>query len=153
NFEYYIQGISPAVAKVLEKIDGERLAVAKALGIRTVSAREWLYLTYDSPGSDLFSAIKATTGYFGIMAPASIDHRYIWEDVPMSLVPMSSIGSMLGVSTPTIDMIIDLAELMTGADYRNSGRTVRTLGIEGMGIEEIHRLVTEGEAEKREEAS
>jgi len=92
NFEYYIQGMSPAVARVLERIDDERLAVARALGIRTVSAREWLYLTYDSPGENLCSAIKATTGYFGIKAPATINHRYIWEDVPMSLVPMSSIA-------------------------------------------------------------
>jgi len=145
NFEYYIQGMSPAVARVMEKIDEERLAVARALGIRTVSAREWLYLTYDSPGENLCQAIKATTGYFGIKAPATIDHRYIWEDVPMSLVPMSSIGAMLKIPTPTIDMIITLAEMMNAADYRAGGRTVKTLGIEGMGVEQIHRLVTEGD--------
>ncbi|MFA5852301.1 MAG: NAD/NADP octopine/nopaline dehydrogenase family protein [Spirochaetales bacterium] len=146
NFEYYIQGMSPAVARVLERIDDERLAVARALGIRTVSAREWLYLTYDSPGENLCSAIKATTGYFGIKAPATINHRYIWEDVPMSLVPMSSIGEMLGIPTPTIDMVIKLAELMNGADYRAIGRTVETLGIKGMSVEQIHKLVTEGDA-------
>ena len=146
NFEYYIQGMSPAVARVLERIDDERLAVARALGIRTVSAREWLYLTYDSPGENLCSAIKATTGYVGIKAPATINHRYIWEDVPMSLVPMSSIGEMLGIPTPTIDMVIKLAELMNGTDYRAIGRTVETLGIRGMNVEQIHRLVTEGDA-------
>ncbi|HWR12044.1 MAG TPA: NAD/NADP octopine/nopaline dehydrogenase family protein [Rectinemataceae bacterium] len=145
NFEYYIQGMSPAVAKVLERIDDERLAVSRALGIRTVSAREWLYLTYDSPGDTLCAAIKATTGYFGIKAPATISHRYIWEDVPMSLVPMSSIGAMLGIPTPTIDMIITLAEIMNGCDYRAVGRTVESLGIGGMNVEQIHRLVTEGD--------
>jgi opine dehydrogenase len=145
NFEYYLQGISPAVARVLQKIDDERLAVARALGIRTVSAREWLYLTYDSSGDNLCSAIKATTGYAGIKAPSTISHRYIWEDVPMSLVPMSSLGAMLGIPTPTIDMIITLAEMMNDTDYRAGGRTVDTLGIKGMNVEQIHRLVTEGE--------
>ncbi|HWP69322.1 MAG TPA: NAD/NADP octopine/nopaline dehydrogenase family protein, partial [Rectinemataceae bacterium] len=144
NFEYYLQGISPAVARVLQKIDDERLAVARALGIRTVSAREWLYLTYDSPGADLCSAIRATTGYAGIKAPPTINHRYIWEDVPMSLVPMSSIGGMLGIPTPTIDLVISLAETMNDTDYRAGGRTVETLGIKGMSVEQIHRLVTEG---------
>ncbi|MCX7026151.1 MAG: NAD/NADP octopine/nopaline dehydrogenase family protein [Spirochaetes bacterium] len=144
DFEYYLQGISPSVARVLQKIDDERLAVARALGIRTVSAREWLYLTYDSPGEDLCSAIRATTGYAGIKAPATINHRYVWEDVPMSLVPMSSIGEMLSVGTPTIDMIIDLAGMMNATDYRACGRTVETLGIKGMSVERIHRLVTEG---------
>jgi opine dehydrogenase len=146
NFEYYIQGISPSVAKVLQSVDDERLAVARALGIRTVSAREWLYLTYDSPGEDLFSAIKATSGYVGIKAPSTINHRYIWEDVPMSLVPLSSIGEMLGIPTPTIDMIITMAEMMLGTNYRAVGRTVETLGIKGMSVEGIHRLVTEGKA-------
>jgi opine dehydrogenase len=149
DFEYYLQGISPAVAKVLERVDEERLAVAGALGIRTVSAREWLYLAYDSRGDDLCSAIRDTSGYAGIKAPATIDHRYVWEDVPMSLVPMSSIGAMLGVPTPTIDMVIDLARIMSGKDFRAAGRTVATLGIEGMSVEQIHRLVMEGEAERR----
>jgi len=146
NFEYYLQGISPSVARVLQKIDDERLAVARALGIRTVSAREWLYLTYDSPGEDLCSAIRATAGYAGIKAPPTINHRYIWEDVPMSLVPMSSIGGMLGIPTPTIDLVISLAETMNNTDYRAGGRTVETLGIQGMSVEQIHRLVTEGSA-------
>lgn len=144
DFEYYIQGISPSVAKVLQKIDDERLALARALGIRTVSAREWLYLSYDSSGDTLYEAIRATNSYRGIRAPSSINHRYIWEDVPMSLVPMSSIGAMLDIPTPTIDLIIKLAEDMLETDYRSSGRTVETLGIKGMNIENIHRLVTEG---------
>lgn len=144
DFEYYLQGISPSVSRVLQAIDDERLALARALGIRTVSAREWLYLTYDAVGADLCSAIQATTSYAGIKAPRTIDHRYIWEDVPMSLVPMASIAAMYGVPTPAIDFTIDLANLMHGKDYRAGGRTVRTLGIEGLSVEELHRLVTEG---------
>jgi len=144
DFEYYLQGISPSVAKVLQAIDDERLALARALGIRTVSAREWLYLTYDASGADLCSAIRATTSYAGIKAPRTIDHRYVWEDVPMSLVPMASMAQMYKVDTPAIDLTIDLANLMHGCDYRANGRTVRTLGIEGLSVEDLHRLVTEG---------
>ncbi len=146
NFEYYIQGVSPGVAEVLQRVDDERLAVARALGIRTVSAREWLYLTYDSPGDTLCEAIKATSGYSGIKAPSTIQHRYVWEDVPMSLVPLASLGQMLGVATPAIDLVIDLAEMMNDADYRSGGRTVKTLGIDGMSVEQIHKLVADGGA-------
>jgi opine dehydrogenase len=144
DFEYYLQGISPSVARVLQTIDDERLALARALGIRTVSAREWLYLTYDSVGDDLYTAIRSTVAYAGLKAPRSIDHRYIWEDVPMSLVPMASMAAMYGIETPAINLIIDLANLMLGQDYRANGRTVHSLGIEGMSVEELHRLVTEG---------
>jgi opine dehydrogenase len=62
----------------------------------------------------------------------------------MSLVPMASIAANYGIETPAINLIIDLANLMLGQDYRANGRTVRSLGIEGMSVEELHRLVTEG---------
>lgn len=62
----------------------------------------------------------------------------------MSLVPMASIGGMLSVPTPAIDLVIDLAQMVSEQDYRSSGRTVRSLGIEGMSVEQIHKLVTDG---------
>ena len=51
DFEYYLQGITPSVAKVLERVDEERLAVARGLGVRSMSKREWLYLSYRFDGS------------------------------------------------------------------------------------------------------
>jgi opine dehydrogenase len=145
DFDYYIQGITPSIAKLLQTLDEERLAVARALGIRSVSAREWLYLSYDSPGTDLYEAIQNTTGYVGIKAPPCIEHRYITEDVPMSLVPISSIGSMLGIPTPAIDMVIQLGSLLLGRDLRSVGRTVESLGIAGLSVKQIHSLVYDPE--------
>jgi opine dehydrogenase len=141
DFDYYLQGITPSVAKLLERIDSERLAVASAVGVRSVSAREWLYLSYDSPGKDLFEAIKNTGSYRGIKAPPSIDHRYISEDVPMSLVPLSSLGSALGVPTPAIDMIIRLGSILHSTDYRAVGRTVESLGLAGLSVKQIRQMV------------
>ncbi len=147
DFDYYLQGITPSIAKVLERVDEERLAVARALGVRSMSAREWLYLSYDSPGGTLYEAIGNTEAYRGIKAPATIAHRYVFEDLPMSLVPMASLGAMLGVPTPTIDMVIDLGSLMHGVDYRARGRTVESMGLAGLSVREIHRIVTEEEGE------
>ncbi|MDI6808569.1 MAG: NAD/NADP octopine/nopaline dehydrogenase family protein [Candidatus Eisenbacteria bacterium] len=141
NFDYYTQGITPSVAKLLEKIDQERTAVASSLGIGTVSAREWLYLSYDSSGRDLFEAIQNTKSYRGIKAPQNIFHRYVFEDVPMSLVPLASIGAMFGVHTPTIHMIIELASIMHGRDYWSEGRTVEKLGLAGRSVQEIRQMV------------
>jgi opine dehydrogenase len=145
DFDYYIDGITPSVAIILQRMDDERLAVARSLGVRSLSAREWLYLTYDSPGKDLYEAIRNTESYKGIKAPPTIAHRYIYEDVPMSLVPISSIGAMLGVRTSTIDMIIDLGSLLHARDYRAEGRTVDKLGLGGLSLKEIHRLVFDPE--------
>ncbi|MBI4582184.1 MAG: NAD/NADP octopine/nopaline dehydrogenase family protein [Planctomycetes bacterium] len=141
DFEYYIEGVTPAVARVLEAIDEERVAVAAALGIRANTAREWLYLAYDAAGKTLHDAMKANAGYFGIRAPRRIEHRYITEDVPASLVPIASIGEMLNVPTPTIRSIIRLASVMHGVDYWAQGRTVERLGIQGMSVKDIRFLV------------
>jgi opine dehydrogenase len=141
QFQYYVEGVTPAVARILEAIDGERVRVAEALGIRAQTAREWLYMAYDSAGSTLHAAMQANPGYRGISAPATIHHRYITEDVPTSLVPIASIGGMLGVDTPVIRAMIDLAGAMHGRDYWKTGRTVERLGIQGMSVKEIRFLV------------
>ena len=129
------------MAKILEAIDKERVAVAEKLGIRLLSAREWLYLTYDASGKNLYEAIQESSGYKGINAPSNINHRYIFEDVPMSLVPLYSIGQMLGLNMPTIKSIIDFACIMHDKDYFKIGRTVESLGLSGMSVKDIRQLV------------
>lgn len=145
DFEYYIQGASMSVAQVLEKLDKERLEVAAALGIKVMSAKAWLYTAYSATGKDLHEAIQDNPGYLGIKAPDRLHHRYVDEDVPMSLVPLASIGDMLKVETPTIKSIIRLASIMRGIDFWEIGRTVEKLGIKGMSIKEIRLLAVTGE--------
>ncbi len=141
DFDFYLGGVTPSVARVLERLDKERVAVAAGLGIHTVSARDWLYLTYDSSGRDLYEAIQSTISYRGIRAPQNIMHRYVTEDVPMSLVPLASLGNMLGVPMPTPEMLINLATVMHGKDYWSEGRTVERMGIAGMSVKAIRQLV------------
>ena len=144
DFEYYVDGITPSVAKLLEQIDKERVAVGAAMGFNCMTAREWLYVAYDAAGQTLHDAIHANWGYYGLKAPPHVHHRYITEDVPMSLVPIASIGDMLGSPCPTICGIVHMANLMHGCDYWETGRTPEKLGLSGLGLQEIRRLVLEG---------
>ncbi len=145
DFEYYVQGASESIAQVLEKLDKERLEVAAALGIKVMSAKAWLYTAYSATGKDLREAIYDNPGYRGIRAPERLHHRYVDEDVPMSLVPLASLGRMLKVATPTIDAIIHLASIMRGVNFWERGRTVDKLGIKGMSIKEIRLMAVTGE--------
>lgn len=145
DFEYYVQGASRSVTRVLEWVDKERLDVAAALGIRSMSARTWLYTAYSATGKDLYEAMHDNPGYVGIKAPDRLHHRYIDEDVPMSLVPIASIGDMLKVETPTIKAIIHLASLMRGVDFWRKGRTVDSLGLRGMSVKDIRLFAVTGE--------
>jgi len=143
-FEYYLEGASPSVTFILEALDKERIAVGAALGIGCHSAREWLYLAYGAAGDSLYEAIQANPGYGGIKAPNRLEHRYITEDVPMSLVPIASIGDLLGAQVPTIKAVIHLASLLHERDYWAEGRTVEKLGLAGMNVAQIRRVVVEG---------
>ena len=145
EFEYYVDGITPSVARVLETLDAERVAVGAALGFRCVSAREWLYMAYDAAGKTLFDAIRANAGYYGIKAPPHLDHRYLWEDVPMSLVPIASMGRLLDVPCPAIETVINLAGLLHDCDYWQTGRTADSMGLSGLNLRQIRQLVLEGE--------
>ncbi|MHB0912235.1 MAG: NAD/NADP octopine/nopaline dehydrogenase family protein [Armatimonadota bacterium] len=148
DFDYYTEGITPSVALILEKLDAERVAVAESLGFRAMTAREWLYIAYDAAGRTLHEAMRANRGYDGIKAPKSLFTRYINEDIPMSLVPIASLGRLVEVPTPTIDSIILLGSILHGADFWETGRTVEKLGLAGKSLKEIRQFVLNGEAEK-----
>jgi len=144
-FEYYRDGISPSVAQIIQRMDDERIAVARALNVRCISALEWMKVSYGVEAGDLYSAIQQNEAYKGITAPAVANSRYIFEDVPCSLVPLSALGRLAGVATPTIDSIINLASVMTGTDYRAEGRTISKLGIDDMSMYEIYNYVYFGD--------
>jgi len=144
DFEFYHEGISEKVATVIERIDEERIAVAAALGIRVLSAKEWIYIAYSIHGSDLYEAIQNNPAYKNIIAPRNLNHRYITEDIPMSLVPISSLGDHLKVETNTMKSIIQLASVIHGTDYFKEGRTVSSIGINGLSVKEILKLALEG---------
>lgn len=145
DFLYYIDGITPTVAKIIESVDFERMQIAGMLGTEVVSLRDWLGYTYSAFGDSVCEALANVKGYWDIKAPVNMDTRYIFEDVPQSLVPMSDMGRYLGIKTPTIDSIIHLASVMHNRNYYKLGRKVKDMGLEGMTLEEIKGYVIDGE--------
>ena len=147
DFQFYIDGVTPSVARLLEVLDRERVTVASALGIRAQTAMDWLKMAYTTSGDDLHEAIHNQPGYYGIKAPNTLNHRYIFEDVPMSLVPIASLAQRYGVSVRGMESIIRMACIIHRTDYWRRGRTVRKLGIDRLSVTELTEDVTEGHRE------
>lgn len=145
DFEFYMNGVTPATARVLEALDRERVTVAASLGIRAQTAQEWLYRAYNAEGATLHEAMHANQGYAGIKAPSQLQHRYIFEEIPCSLIPISEFGRQYGVETATMQSIIQLAQIVHGKDYWREGRTLDRMGIRGMSVRELQRYVDSGE--------
>ncbi len=141
DFQFYLDGVTPAVARIMEATDRERVRIGQALEIEVLTALDWLKLAYEATGANLFEAIHNQPGYRGIKAPTTINHRYINEDIPMSLVPMASMGKACGFRVRGMESIIRLACIARQTDYWKIGRTVENLGLAGMSKEEMLAMV------------
>lgn len=140
-FDYYSDGVTPSIAKVVEKADQERLAVAKALGVVVPTIQEWYYECYGAEGNNLYDIIQNVNAYKGIKGPVTLDTRYLFEDIATGLVPLSSLGRAVGVSTPTMDAVIELSNSLLGRNFWEEGRSLENLGLEGLNPEQIRELV------------
>ena len=144
GFQFYVDGVTRSTARVLRVLDRERVTVAAALGVHARPALRWLKDAYSAEGPTLYEAIQANPGYQGIKAPRSLRHRYIFEDVPFSLVPLISLGKQFGVETWATDAVVRLACVLHGTNYYERGRTVEEMGLKGLRVCEVTRYVEEG---------
>jgi opine dehydrogenase len=145
NFQFYIEGVTQSVARVLEEVDKERVEVAHILRCKNVlTAIEWLTMAYNVVEGNLFDAIHSNPGYVGIMAPRMTNVRYITEDVPMSLVPIAEFGRIFGVKTTATDALIDLANVIFKIDFRKTGRNLVRLRMENLTLDEIRNVFIDG---------
>jgi len=145
NFMFYWEGMTESVCRVMEKMDEERMKVAEKLGLKPVSTLDRLRQFYrgEKVGKDLHDFLTSSRvhGGHGPDAPEDLYHRYLSEDVPYGLVPVSSFGRLVNVPTPTIDSIILLTSTMNKTDYFKEGRTLNRMGLSGRSLSDISKLV------------
>lgn len=137
--------VTPAVGRVMESLDRERIAVSRAFGNFAIPFLLTLRFRYDAVGETLCDALAAVPAYRVQMAPENMKHRYITEEVPFGMVPVSELGRLLGIPTPGFDAVIHLASLANGTDYRATGRHLESLGLAGMSPDELLSFVAPGE--------
>ncbi len=149
DYLFYYEGTTPSIGRVIDAIDKERVAVAKGLGFDTPTFVELFYKV----GYTSENALKAGTAYQALQesppnrwvkGPKSLDNRYVHEDVGYGLVPLSGLGDVVGVRTPTMKSLIHLATVMNGIDYSVQGRTLSKLGLSDVPLEQINQFLYEG---------
>jgi len=141
KFEFYYAGMTPAVCRLIEATDRERLAVARAYGLDLVSTAQTFRNQYGVEGETLYDVLQANPAFAGF-APKSLHHRFLTEDTPYSMVPMAALGRLAGVPTPIMDALIALLGELLGEDYAVTGQTAERMGLAGMTPEAIRNLVS-----------
>lgn len=142
DFNFYGDGITPAVEAVMRSLDGERVAVARAFGVDVPDLAETMASigTADPDAAHagrLGDAIRGGAANASIKAPPRLDHRYLHEDVPYGLVPLAALGRVARVPTPVTDSLVRLAETVAGREYEIDGLNEDVLGINGAGIDDV----------------
>jgi len=137
EFLFYANAISPLVASVLERMDAERVSVAKALGITVPDAFTWMHERYGSKGDSLYERIHSTKAYANVFAPTDIDTRYVYEDILTGCVPVSCLGKALGVETKIIDSVIQFATTVYDYDFHAEGTNEKKVDFRAL-IENAH---------------
>jgi opine dehydrogenase len=142
DFYFYEEGVTPAVGRLLRAIDQERIAIGRRLGIEVIPEPEigqrqgyMKEATYDR-------GYATAPGFRGIRAQKSLNHRYMHEDVGYGLVFWQTLGEQIGVKTPHIAAVIQLASALMGRDYLSEApRTMETLGLSTYSAGELGRLL------------
>lgn len=129
KFKYYKEGITPTIADLIERLDLERLEIARQLGYDLESIVHWMKRNYNTVGNGLYEHLQSNMYYKNIAAPSSIYNRYIEEDIPYGLVPLESTASKLGIKVPVTTEVISFAGMVMNCDYRKQGRQCRLTDI------------------------
>jgi opine dehydrogenase len=157
EFYLYREGMTPAVARVYEAMEQERLAILDRLGLKLHH-----YAGLDARGYNLGETLEecherilntSMDAAFGaesievgikMKGPTLMQDRYVTEDVPYGLVLLATLGWLLDVPTPITDAVVNLCGAINRADYWAEGRGVDELGLGGMSVEQIEAFLETG---------
>jgi opine dehydrogenase len=126
EFWFYDEGVTPAVCRVIEQVDAERLAVGKALGYDLLPVADGFHAAGFGPKGDLWSVINGSRMLTALRAPGSLETRWLSEDVPYGLGTWAALGDELKVDTPIMDSLIALASVVLGIDCAAACRIFTT---------------------------
>jgi opine dehydrogenase len=144
DYKFYEANMTPSVVNFMEAMDDERVAIARAYGVDTTSAKTWIEENYGYSDPTLHGRIQrmANTAMKYAPFPKSMSHRFFAQDVPCTVVPTAALAKVAGVSSHASDVAIDLANLLAKRDFRAEGRNIDHLGLAGKGVDEIVAFVS-----------
>jgi len=142
NFTFYVDAMTPGVARVMHQLDDERLAVARAFGHRLPNLIEEMKLlgTVEADVvdvTDFRAAIAGGEANRRIKGPDSLQYRFYKEDFGHGLLPFLELAQIAKVDAPVATSLYRLAGIAVGTDYRIGGRTAEAMGISGMSRNEV----------------
>ncbi|MGD1974991.1 MAG: NAD/NADP octopine/nopaline dehydrogenase family protein [Desulfobacterales bacterium] len=145
-WDIHNEGTTPSVKKLVLAHDAERIELRKALG----------YTSHHYPFEDHYDPAGDTEWMYGKKAHTDLiksekwrerlnfNHRYILEDVKCNLALITSVGDLCCVETPIADSLLTLIGTISGENFSETGRTLGTMDVGNLSLEELTTLLSEG---------
>jgi opine dehydrogenase len=142
DFDFYHQGVTPAVGRLIEAVDKERIAIGEKMGVEVISDPELGVMQGYMTEATYDTGFIAAPGFEGVKAQSSLDYRYFNEDVGYGLVFLQKLAEQVGVATPVISAVITLVSQLMNRDYLGEARrTMETLGLSKHTAQELEKLL------------
>jgi opine dehydrogenase len=146
DFTFYVQGMTPGVARTMRALDDERRAVARAFGHDLPSLIEEMGAigtveTSIRDAENFVLAISSGEANRRIKAPDSLHHRYYREDFGHGLLPFTALAGIAGIDVPVAASLLRIGEALLGIDFAAEGRTAERMGIAGLDRNGLLELV------------
>ena len=146
RWDIHKEGTQPAMRRVTDALDAERIAVREALGygpphfpLANHYAREGEEWMYGRGSHD-----KLTDSGDWREHIVLTQHRYMLEDVRIGLSFLASCGELAGVPTPLARAFLSIGGAICGEDFIQTGRTLQSLGLGNLERSELQKLLAEG---------
>lgn len=140
----YFDGVTKSIAAFMDKVDAERLAIGRAYGFELdgmVTMYRDMYAFCS--GETIYDVLQTCSCYRKIQGWKELDTRYLYEDLPYSLVPMIALAKLAGVETPHMEAFRTISYMLVG-EYLDEGRTFEALGFDRMTKEQFVREIVNG---------
>jgi len=142
DFDFYHEGVTPAVGRLIEAVDRERIAIGKKLGVDVIPDPELGVIQGYMTEATYDNGFITAPGFEGVKAQSALDYRYFNEDVGYGLVFLQKLGEQVGVATPVMSAVITLVSRLMNRDYLSEARrTMETLGLSKRTAKELGELL------------
>ncbi|MGD8522368.1 MAG: NAD/NADP octopine/nopaline dehydrogenase family protein [Desulfobacterales bacterium] len=130
TFRHYIDGLTPLISEQMMKMDEERMAIGKALGLDLMSTMDQLMMYYGHNESrTYFEYVNSDESPYKDIVGHNVRSRYITEDVPCLHVPAIELAHLAGIDVPIAELCVRLSSVLHGVDYASEGTTLSKLGL------------------------
>ena len=146
KWDIHNEGTQPAIRRVTDALDRERVAIREALGYAAphfpladhyaATGPEWMY------GRGSHERLTKSGDWRERIVLT--EHRYMVEDTRVGLSFFASAARLAGVDTPLVEAFLAIGSAICGEDSNKTGRTLASLGLGDLDRAGLQALLREG---------